>query len=453
MGRSPRTQWIRIVPDVAPSHEMITGFLITVPWIALSWLSNQYVQPTSPDSQVDDLDETASNGDLDGVASKTCALTAAAMILFGCGQTMRGMQHNGSSGISGLALPGFSGSIASAVFVRTCSIGLPIYAGLKTSGFLVAFAFSLTFASGIPTISSSNPRERFDKKRATVGLLLSVVLLSFLGLNAALDQAPFSGYMALLISVFVIRPPFPVEHPGSTSEVGLGLSTRDPLSDKKLQRMDPSSEDSLENASVNILAGLLLALLTLIISGSPSSSGLELLYFGVTAGSYGISLLYSSSSGLRSPQKIGHVAGTSAAALLCAPPLQDDIWVPYVARTTLAAASFLAARFDDRSLRLAAHSHNHHNHHHHHSHSHTEPSKVTKMVLRMCESYPLLHSIVKENDSRRIFYFMTYVFRSTMNILLLITMQSEFQLHDDSAIIWLPYWVSGPPQRQHSYVF
>ena len=66
MGRSPRTQWIRIVPDVAPSHEMITGFLITVPWIALSWLSNQYVQPTSPDSQVDDLDETASNGDLDG---------------------------------------------------------------------------------------------------------------------------------------------------------------------------------------------------------------------------------------------------------------------------------------------------------------------------------------------------------------------------------------------------
>ena len=366
---------------------------------------------------------------------------------------MRGKQQNGNSGISGFALPEFSGSIASAVFVRACSIGLPIYAGLKTSGFLVAFALSLTFASGIPTISSSSPRERVDQKRATVGLLLSIVLLSFLGLNAALDQAPFSGYMALLISVFVIRPPFPVEHPGSTSEVGLGLSTRDPLSDKKLQRMDPSSEDSLENASVNILAGLLLALLTMIISGSPSSSGLELLYFGVTAGSYGISLLYSSSSGLRSPQKIGHVAGTSAAALLCAPPLQDDIWVPYVARTTLAAASFLAARFDDRSLRLAAHSQNHHNHHHHHSHSHTEPSKVTKMVLRMCESYPLLHSIVKENDSRRIFYFMTYVFRSTMNILLLITMQSEFQLHDDSAIIWLPYWVSGPPQRQHSYVF
>lgn len=442
------------MPNVVLSHEMITGFLITVPWIALSWLSNQYVQPTSPDSQVDDLDETASNGDLDGVASKTCALTAGGMILFGCGQIMRRMQHNGSSGISDLALPEFSESIASSVFVWACSIGLPIYAGLRTNGFLVAFALSLAFASGIPTLSSGNPRERFGQKKATVGLLLSVVLLSFLGLNAAFDQAPFLGYVALLISVFVIRPPFPVDHSGSTSEVSLGLSTRDPLSDKKLQEMGPSSEDSLENASVNILSGLLLALATLIISGSPSSSGLDLFYFGVAAGSYGISLLYSSPSGLRSPQKFGHAAGTGAAALLCAPPLQDDIWVPYVARTTLAAASFLAARFDDKNLRLATHSHNHHSHHHHHhSHSHTEPSKVTKMVLRLCESYPLLHSIVKENDSRRIFYFMLYVLQSMMNALLLITMQSEFQLYDGPAVIWLPDWVSGAPQRQHSYVF
>lgn len=330
------------------------------------------------------------------------------MVLLGCGQVLQQSQQKGGSWVVGGALPTFNASVASAAFVRACSIGLPIYAGLKVGGFLVAFTLSLVLASGLPTISPSKAHEQFGQKKLTLALLTTVVLFSYFGLSTTLDPEPFMGYVALLVGIFVIRPPFGVDHSGSAPAIGLGLSTgQDPLFPKKL----PETSSS-EDAMVNILSGLVLALATVIVSGFPSPDMVDLFYFGATTTSFAVSLLYSTASALRSPHKFGHVFGTGAAALLCSPELYGDLFVPYLARSTLAAVSFLAARFDDRHLRLGEHSHNHHHQHHlhhSHSHSHSNPSKVTKMILRLCEPYPLLHSILKERDSRRIFYFMTYV--------------------------------------------
>jgi zinc transporter 5/7 len=64
----------------------------------------------------------------------------------------------------------------------------------------------------------------------------------------------------------------------------------------------------------------------------------------------------------------------------------------------------------------AHHNHAHHDHVHHdrashgHSHSKTEKrSRFTSTLLPYTERWTLLYSILKEKDSRRIFYFMTYV--------------------------------------------
>jgi zinc transporter 5/7 len=64
----------------------------------------------------------------------------------------------------------------------------------------------------------------------------------------------------------------------------------------------------------------------------------------------------------------------------------------------------------------ADHDHSHHDHAHHdrtsHSHSHgavEKRSRFTSTVLQYTERWTLLHSILKEKDSRRIFYFMTCV--------------------------------------------
>lgn len=392
----------------------------------------------TPESPVNNLDTTAPSEYLVGIASKACALTAGTLILLGCGQIIRKSQQLRRSELSRGALPAFTGTIFSTAFVRVCSIGLPIYAGLKIGGFLVAFALSLVLASGVPTISPGTARERLGQKKLTVVLLAIVFILWYFGLNAALDGTPFLGYIALLVTVFVIRPPFAVDHPRSAAEIDLGLSaSRDSMSEKKLSDPGLASEDPSNNAVFDILVGLVLVLLTLIASGGPSMNGIHVISFGLTAGSFAIPLLFSSPSDLRSPQKFGHAAATGAAALFCSAPPQEDIWVPYVARSTLAAISFFAARFDDRHLRLGAHLHNNNHHHHHSSQAHSNPSKVSKMILQFCEPYPLLYSILKESDSRRIFYFMTYVTSFLLETLSLITLQVEFWLHDSPAVLWL----------------
>jgi len=55
-----------------------------------------------------------------------------------------------------------------------------------------------------------------------------------------------------------------------------------------------------------------------------------------------------------------------------------------------------------------SHSHHHHDHHDHHDHG-AERSKFTGLLLNYTSKWPLLHAIMTEKDSRRIFYFMTFV--------------------------------------------
>lgn len=60
------------------------------------------------------------------------------------------------------------------------------------------------------------------------------------------------------------------------------------------------------------------------------------------------------------------------------------------------------------------HGHGHGHEHHHHDHNpnpntNKERSMVTRMLLPYTAKFPILHAIMTEKDSRRIFYFMAYV--------------------------------------------
>jgi zinc transporter 5/7 len=56
------------------------------------------------------------------------------------------------------------------------------------------------------------------------------------------------------------------------------------------------------------------------------------------------------------------------------------------------------------------HGHDHAHEHGHHSHDQTAVrSKFTTLLLPYTSRYPLLHAIMTDKDSRRIFYFMSYV--------------------------------------------
>jgi zinc transporter 5/7 len=389
--------------DIPDSHEILTGAVIVLPWIVLSWYNRKSSQ--APGSILTDNATAAipivSAGQ---VGQKTCILTAMTLVLFGCGQLLRtNLQKSGSSGASSIKLPAVNTKTVQVSLSQVISVALPIFATLKIGGFLVAFALLLAAASGVPTTINGNPRaqERYSKKKMSIALLAVATVSSLLGLNYAWDSSPFSGYVALLISIFIIAPPFPsLRQDGPIPEPGLVAPQG------KSSGMGQSSVMVTTDAPLAVISGSSLALFTLVFTREIGFGISDVFYLLVPTGIFAVSLMACLPKGLRSSNKIGLAICTGAAALLCSPHIQDDLIVLYAARGILAAASFLASRMDDSHLHSDSHAHNHTSHGHNHSHTTVEASRISKWLLQKSEPYPLLHSILKEKDSRSIFYFM-----------------------------------------------
>ncbi|CBF82061.1 hypothetical protein AN5347.2 [Aspergillus nidulans FGSC A4] len=376
-----------IQTETAPRQldEVVAGIMVALPWIALSWFYEHYAQWTQPEP-----DSTASIGRIDRATSRTLGLTAATLILYGGWALIRPNRRSG--GESALKMP-----------------SLELNTGITAlSGFLVAFALALAVGSGLPTVvrgqtSASSGKERQSFKKLSAAFILIVLALSFFGMNAVWDNAPFVGYMALLASIFLIRPPFPaISGSNHASERALGISIPDRPNDSVTTlELQNSSQDPL----IAALTGAVLGLLTFIITGNPSFAISDIIHILAAAGSLATCLTYLDISSIYSPRKIGVAVATGSAALFCSPPVQDNIYTVYFIRALLAIASFFAARLDDKRSVSEEHAH-----HHHHAHATSKPSRATKIILRYTESYPLLYSILKERDSRRIFYFMSLNF-------------------------------------------
>ncbi|KAE8354038.1 cation efflux family-domain-containing protein [Aspergillus coremiiformis] len=392
-GLVPSTPILSPNPESSRIHERLAGVLIALPWIAISWYYGHHATwaPAQPATDGENI-ASSGTGNLDRIALRTCTLTAVTMIILGGGQLLR-VQRDRRDSLVALPKIYLKPMINSAA--QMISIALPIYAALKVGGFLVAFALALAIASGVPAIvhdcDSKDSKGRLSQKKLIVSVIVAVVVLSFLGMNSLWDAEPFLGYVSLLVSTFAIRPPFA----RLTTD-----STYDSISGEKLSRTESSGIPS-SNPTLTALLGLLLAAGTAVVGGL-SFHASDMMYVVAAAGGFATCLMYVVPANLRSPHKIGLAIATGGAALLCAPPPRDNVYVVYVFRGILAGIAVLASRYGDRHLRLAAQAHNHH---HHHTHT-DDASRITKLILRYSEPYPLLYSILKESDSRRIFYFM-----------------------------------------------
>ncbi|TPR02622.1 Ubiquitin-conjugating enzyme E2 2 domain protein [Aspergillus niger] len=389
--------------------EVLSGLLLSLPWIILSWYHQQHALWQTTFSTSDETAASSLGSELlEQAASKTSMLTAVTMIVYGCGQLFRSIQRGGSD--SEVTLPRMSSSAASAALLRVSSVALPIYATLKVGGFLVACGLLLPVASGLPTVIQgyglhSSAQSRLSQKKVTAMLLVTIIALSLWGMNATRDPHPYLGYVSLLTSVFVLRLPFSGT-PSASADLDY-LTSNGAVSQKQSTKQD-SGKLSSSDSILAVLSGIILALVTVVVSGNVSLKASNMMYQLAAAGALATSLIFVSPSHLRSPQKIGLMIGVGAAALLSSPPLQEKVHLAYVARAIATAASFLAARFDDRQMRLSQHSHTHN--HHHHAHSGADATKITRLIIQYSEPYPLLYSILKESDSRRIFYFMSLNF-------------------------------------------
>lgn len=372
-----------------------------LPWVVLSWYQRQFTQIEKLSGE--GIPGATASIPTGQVGQKTCLLTAITLILFGCGQILRiNYQKAGSSTLPSVNLPKLNVKGIQASLSQIVSVALPIFAALKVGGFLVAFSLLLATASGFPAIinSTSHTQEKYSRKILSIALLVVVIISSFLGLNRPWDVSPVIGYAALLGSVFVAPPPFPsLRRNGPIPEPGLVAAQ------SKASHRSHSSAVVTTDAPLAVIAGSSLALLTILFNGAFVFSVLELMYLLIPTSIFAISLMISLPPSLRSSKKAGLAICAGAAALLCSPHAQDDLLMSYATRGILATASFFASRKDDSHLHLDTHAHNH-THSHSHSHTPSESSRVSKWLLHKSEPYPLLHSILKEKDSRSIFYFM-----------------------------------------------
>ncbi|KAJ5730641.1 uncharacterized protein N7483_005149 [Penicillium malachiteum] len=385
-------------------HEILAGALISLPWVALSW----YPRKCAEACQAPNAAVKSSILGIGQAGQKAGVLTAFTLLIFGTVQILR--KNQAGSSVSSFKMPAPTAKTAQAAFLQVVSIALPIYAALKVGGFLVAFALLLATASGVPNLVQAEYRnsapEKYSKKPATIALLAVAVILSFFGLNKPWDSSPVLGYLALLTSIFVLSPPLAyLRHQGPIPEPGLVAQS---ISQAKSAAMNQSAVLVTSDAPLALVSGASLFIMEILLSQGLPFEFSDLAYMIIPAGLLAIPLMISFPVGVRTPDKYGLAVCTGAAALLCSPHIRDDLMPVYAARCILAAISFFASRMDDSHLRSDAHSHNHSHHNHSHSHSQTPESttRITKWLIHRSEVYPLLHSILKEKDSRSIFYFM-----------------------------------------------
>ncbi|KAL1966170.1 hypothetical protein VTN77DRAFT_4722 [Rasamsonia byssochlamydoides] len=407
--------------DIPLSYEIVTGTLTVLPWVVLSWYTRLYTEPTS--NKLYRLLKAAAaksswfrtysiETKVDTVWWRTMALVSVTMLLIGSWSWLRRKR-------AGQGLPNMSSldlAAGQTALTRILSLGLPIYAAMIIGAPIVALAFILTFAAGLPAIfdRSGNhgaARERLGHKKASLFVLSTFIVLNVLGFDAPVDVKPLRGYIALFVSIFLLRPPFSSARDAVPAASQPNIDSLSKFADGAVslikQQISAVSTcplvASAEDIQLTLVSGALLAALTVLLSpfsGAQYAFGvMGFLWTLVTAACFTVSLTLSSPSSLRTRQKIGHVAASVLVILFSAVPHAESSRLLCLTWVVVAVLSYFAAIFDD-------HKHGHASH----GHSEAELSTVTKFLLKRGESYPILYSILKEDDSRRIFYFMSLNF-------------------------------------------
>lgn len=382
------------------------------PWVTLSWYLKRYITLVHLDNE-NWLQIRTVQTKLQGAELRAGLLVSAVTLLVATWSTLlpkpgRGLVNAAQPGVSKL-----SWAVARSSMLNILAFGLPIYAAMKTGAVIVAMALLLSSTSGVPSLINDGCNIRvtwksLKRKKFSLSVLSILVVLNALGLDAAVDENSWQGYFALFASIFILPPSFLTAT--RNSQIGakvVGSATS--LSDQQALAFGTSSVVlSPPSTLFTIVFGILLLSVTVLLTlfdGVITFNMVDLMLSVATATCFAVPLIFSAPSRLAVRPKIGLAAALIFTCLFSALPHPESYRLTYVVWISVATLSFMAARLDGTRSRTT-------HVHHSHNHSERELSIVTRYLIRHGESYPLLYSILKEDDSRRIFYFMWYVYRS-----------------------------------------
>ena len=353
---------------------------------------------------------------------------------------VRGHRRTGSAQTELMSVNGARSAIA-----RSFSIGLPVYASLKLGGvqtglvILTALVSDLMSLDEKPNVSKlGSPKKLLNTRRWTMAAILLQSVCNSTGLTSRTNLVDnFTGLLALSLCVFALPPPFPAysskkEHITSPAEPPpssgksilttlkeMPASSSTVIPDSKVSSLIYSPEE----INLTLVAGTLTGLVTIVFvlfSLIPSAGAISFSSLGgmlLAICMIALSLTFARPQSLLESRGVGLLIGSLFSLLLstvfeATPPIFSAYQVVVIVLCSLATIKDTHTSYSSsHHTHGHGHGHSHHDHHKQHTDHHDDLSRISRFLLSYSQQWPLLHSILSEKDSRRIFYFMMYVLR------------------------------------------
>lgn len=333
-------------------------------------------------------------------------------------------------------------SNAQKVIKKLSCVLLPCYAASSLGGARVTLIMLIALYSKIMTLDDGELtisdikrwKQLLEYRRWTLLSIVAQILLDF-ATNADLSRgvAYASGYLALIISIIALPPPFPsiiresrihgTHNQSASGSVVLSSGFETPsipeVSSLRKSTISPLISSS-EELNITLEAGVVSIILCVLLWFTSRLSAdvlnpIYLIWFSITACTTAACLLLAQPQSLQENRGLGILVGAFTGSIITC-LFHTDKWPTLTYQALLIGVSFLSMQIDTPTI-LASISKSslRHNAHHHHSTSSShavhgqDHSWFTQFLLDIFQHRALLHSILVEKDSRRIFYFMRSV--------------------------------------------
>lgn len=380
----------------------------------------------------------------DGGLMYTSILTSATLLLVG----LKGKMGGGSTKTldrrkSSLGTRGRTASLpsqttkarAQQITGRIFSVALPFYATFKLGGDRVALVMLIALAADIIRVEDEITELKTIKgwrrllmhRRWT---LASIFLQFFFDLagssnySAAWDFC--MGYLTLTLSILFIPPPFPL-HKSKTVATSSSVSTSaSSISRVLATQWDartmarpvpelPSKTSPLvstaQDINLTLAAGAIVGAFSFILflsswKSARSLSLIELTFGFLSVCATALTFLMVEPRSIRQNRGLGLVLGSSLSLAFMA-ILRGDPWTLIISQALFIGTSFTATTLDTHLLSSTSTRFEHLHQARTSNPTHRgQSSRFSELLIRSFQHWPLLHSILVEKDSRRIFYFM-----------------------------------------------
>ena len=318
---------------------------------------------------------------------------------------------------------------------RTLGVGLPFYATMKLGTDRVGLIMLVALAAGITNIENETTDLKSIKgwkslimhRRWTLISITIQVLCDFIGLTShALAGELCIGYIALALSILILPPPFPSLKSKHYSTSSFSVTPASPVSRALAAQWESRTQAKLtlapqyavspllstsQDIDLTLAASIALGALTCIIFffSMASAGALPLIDMGfgfLSACAAALSFQFAQPQSIRQNSGLGLVLSSVLFWALMA-ILRSDTWSRILYQGAFISVSFAAIKLDNMlSLSKSSQSERQTLHQHQHTSQQGQPSRFSEILIRSCQHWPLLHSILVEKDSRRIFYFM-----------------------------------------------